>query len=75
MKVGRRYFNFNSQIINYTITSLGHEVGLKTEYPKSSLKKYEIKLQKSKDKVMKSKHKAYIATKRGSSDLPAVGRC
>ena len=54
-QVTKRYFNFTSQIIDYAITSLGHEVGLKTEYSKSSLMKYEIKLRKGRDKVMKSK--------------------
>lgn len=50
-----KYFNFDSQTINYTITSLGHEIGLKIEYPKSSLMKYKIKLQKNRDKAIKSK--------------------
>ncbi|KAI3321668.1 hypothetical protein HD806DRAFT_524116 [Xylariaceae sp. AK1471] len=50
-----RYFSFNSQLIDYIITGLGHEVGLKVEYPTSSLKKYEIKLLKSKNKAMKKR--------------------
>jgi hypothetical protein len=49
-----RYFDFKSGTIDYTITSLGHDIGLKTDYPKSSLKKYVIKLRKSENKVMKS---------------------
>ena len=49
-----KYFSFNSQPLDYIITSLGHEVGLKTEYPSSSLIKYEIKILKSRNKVMKS---------------------
>lgn len=55
-KVGERHFRFVSQPINYVITSLGHEVGLKTEYPHSSLIKYEIKMLKSKNRVMKSQY-------------------
>jgi hypothetical protein len=54
-KVSPRYFDFKSGPIDYIITSLGHEIGLKTEYPRSFLKKYEIKLHKNKNKVMKSK--------------------
>lgn len=49
-----RYFGFDSGPIDYTITSLGHELGMKTEYPRSSLQKYVIKLRKNKNKVMKS---------------------
>ena len=55
MQVPPRYFDFKSNTIDYTITSLGHEIGLKTEYPRSLLKKYEIKLHKNKNEVMKSK--------------------
>ncbi len=54
-QVPERYFGFDSGPIDYTITSLGHEIGMKTEYPRSSLQKYVIKLRKSKNKVMKSK--------------------
>ncbi|KAI0013168.1 hypothetical protein F4779DRAFT_564274 [Xylariaceae sp. FL0662B] len=50
-----RYFSFNSQPLDYIITSLGHEVGLKTEYPSSCLMKYEIKMLKSKNSVMKKR--------------------
>ncbi|KAI0015490.1 hypothetical protein F4780DRAFT_71426 [Xylariomycetidae sp. FL0641] len=54
-KVPKAYFSFESQPIDYIIRSLGHEVGLKTEYPASSLQKYEIKLLKNKNKVMKKR--------------------
>ncbi|KAI0098326.1 hypothetical protein F4776DRAFT_658438 [Hypoxylon sp. NC0597] len=54
-KVPPKYFNFNSEPLDYIITSLGHEVGLKTEYPSSSLIKYEIKILKSGNKVMKKR--------------------
>ncbi|KAI2624714.1 hypothetical protein GGS26DRAFT_208582 [Hypomontagnella submonticulosa] len=48
-----KYFNFISQPLDYLITSVGHEIGLTTEYPKSSLIKYEIKILKSKNAVTK----------------------
>ncbi|KAI1456211.1 hypothetical protein F4805DRAFT_459059 [Annulohypoxylon moriforme] len=50
-----KYFSFNSQPLDYIITSLGHEVGMKTEYPRSSLIKYEIKILKSRNKVIKKR--------------------
>lgn len=51
-----KYFQFESQKggLDYQITSLGHSIDLKTEYPKSSLRKCEIKLRKGRDLVMKS---------------------
>jgi len=52
--VPEKYFSFKSDTIDYVIISLGHEIGLKTQYPKSSLIKYEIKLRKNRNKVMKS---------------------
>ncbi|KAI1388955.1 uncharacterized protein F4822DRAFT_429571 [Hypoxylon trugodes] len=50
-----KYFGFTSQPLDYLIIGLGHEVGLNTEYPSSSLIKYEIKILKSKNKVMKKR--------------------
>ncbi|KAF7520885.1 hypothetical protein G7054_g12615 [Neopestalotiopsis clavispora] len=51
-----RYFNLHSITggLDYTITSLGHEIGLKTRYEKAALKKYEIKIRKGNDFTMKS---------------------
>lgn len=51
-----KYFHFESENggLDYRIASLGHPISLKTEYPKSSLRKYEIKLRKGRDPVMKS---------------------
>jgi hypothetical protein len=40
--------------LDYRITSLGHPISLKREYPQSSLQRYEIKLRKGRDPVMKS---------------------
>ncbi|KAI1136766.1 hypothetical protein F5Y05DRAFT_415017 [Hypoxylon sp. FL0543] len=54
-KLPPKYFSFTSEPLDYIITSLGHEVGLKTEYPSSSLIKYEIKILKSRNKVMKKR--------------------
>ncbi|KAI2463567.1 hypothetical protein F4781DRAFT_116380 [Annulohypoxylon bovei var. microspora] len=56
-----KYFKFNSQPLDYIITSLGHEVGLKTEYPSSSLIKYEIKILKSRNKVVKKRVRRAVA--------------
>lgn len=55
-----KYFQFESQKggLDYQVTSLGHSIDLKTEYPRSSLKKYEIKLRKGRDMVMKSTYLA-----------------
>jgi hypothetical protein len=51
-----KYFQFESEKggLDYRIVSLGHPISLKTEYPRSSLQKYEIKLRKGRDPVMKS---------------------
>ncbi|KAK3292928.1 uncharacterized protein B0H64DRAFT_403111 [Chaetomium fimeti] len=58
-----KYFQFESQKggLDYQITSLGHSIGLKTEYPKSSLRKYEIKLRKGRDAVMKKRIKRGVS--------------
>lgn len=53
-KAPPKHFSFKSDAIDYIITSLGHEIGLKTEYPASSLARYEIKLRKNKHRAMKS---------------------
>ena len=51
-----KYFQFESESggLDYKITSLGHPISLKTEYPTSSLRRYDIKLRKGRDTVMKS---------------------
>jgi hypothetical protein len=58
-----KYFQFESQKggLDYQITSLGHSIGLKTEYPKSALRKYEIKLRKGRDSVMKKRIKRGVS--------------
>ena len=51
------YFDFSSEKggLDYNIVTLGHPIGLTTEYPVSSLGKYHIKVRKGRDSVMKSK--------------------
>lgn len=53
----KKYFDFQSVKggLDYTITSLGHEVGVKTEYDASTLRKYVIKIRKGRDSIMKRK--------------------
>ncbi|KAF5700262.1 hypothetical protein FMUND_14398 [Fusarium mundagurra] len=41
--------------LDYTVTSLGHEVGVKTQYETTELKKYEIKIRKGRDFAMKKR--------------------
>jgi len=52
-----RHFKFESIRggLDYTVTSLGHEIGVKTRYSKTELRKYEIKIRKGRDFTMKSK--------------------
>ena len=52
-----RHFKFESIRggLDYTVTSLGHEIGVKTRYDKTDLRKYEIKIRKGRDFTMKSK--------------------
>jgi hypothetical protein len=60
-----RYFQFESEKggLDYRITSLGHPISLKTEYPKSCLSRYEIKLRKGRDMVMKSTYRISVTLK------------
>ncbi|KAH0493363.1 hypothetical protein TgHK011_000037 [Trichoderma gracile] len=53
----RKYFDFQRVKggLDYTITSLGHEVGVKTEYDASLLRKYVIKIRKGGDSAMKAR--------------------
>ncbi|KAM0211489.1 hypothetical protein ACHAQD_010282 [Fusarium lateritium] len=52
-----RHFRFQSIRggLDYTITSLGHEIGVKTRYEKTKLKRYEIKIRKGRDFAMKKR--------------------
>ncbi|KAK4102422.1 hypothetical protein N658DRAFT_566013 [Parathielavia hyrcaniae] len=59
-----RYFGFDSTEtggLDYKITSLGHPISLKTKYPQSSLRKYDIKLRKGRDTVMKKRVKRGVS--------------
>ncbi|KAF4331687.1 hypothetical protein FBEOM_14550 [Fusarium beomiforme] len=55
--VPERYFKFQSIRggLDYTIISLGHEIGVKTQYETTELKKYEIKIRKGRDFAMKKR--------------------
>ncbi|KAM4067311.1 hypothetical protein HRG_012223 [Hirsutella rhossiliensis] len=55
-KEAPNYFSCKSERggLHYNVTSLGHPIGLKTEYPSSSLKKHDIKLRKGQSAAMKS---------------------
>ncbi|RFN51360.1 putative modin [Fusarium flagelliforme] len=52
-----RHFKFGSIRggLDYTVTSLGHEIGVKTRYSKTELRKYEIKIRKGRDFTMKKR--------------------
>lgn len=54
-KAPEKYFSLignDKGSLDYTIVSLGHPVSLSTEYPRSALQKFEIKLRKNKDPSM-----------------------
>lgn len=52
-----RYFSFESEKggLDYTMTSLGHPIGLKTNYPRSSLERHTIKIRKPQSAGMKKR--------------------
>ncbi|KAK4166926.1 hypothetical protein QBC43DRAFT_298111 [Cladorrhinum sp. PSN259] len=56
-KEPKRYFSFDGDKggLDYKISSLGHEIGLKTEYPRKSLMKYDIKIRKGRDRAMRKR--------------------
>ncbi|KAK4223686.1 hypothetical protein QBC38DRAFT_487197 [Podospora fimiseda] len=56
-KEPKRYFLFDEDKggLDYKITSLGHPIGLKTEYPLKSLAKYDIKIRKGRDGAMRKR--------------------
>ncbi|KAK0737904.1 hypothetical protein B0T18DRAFT_473839 [Schizothecium vesticola] len=66
----KAYFSFTSERhgLDYTITTLGHPIGLTTEYPASSLAKYTIKLRKGRDAVMKKRIRRGVT----QHDLPSL---
>jgi hypothetical protein len=67
------YFQFASSKggLDYEVTTLGHPIGLTTEYSASSLKRYHIKLRKGRDSVMKSKFCMTISTEKNLTSLCA----
>ena len=52
-----KYTTFSRDTVDYTITSIGHPIGLRTKYNISSLEKYTIQLRKPQDPVLKQKYK------------------
>ncbi|EXJ71712.1 uncharacterized protein A1O5_05520 [Cladophialophora psammophila CBS 110553] len=66
--VPEKYFSFKKDAIHYTVTSLGHEIGLKTEYPKSSLQRYEVKIRKNSD-LLKNRHIKRGVNQHGLADM------
>ncbi|RYP56267.1 hypothetical protein DL771_012054 [Monosporascus sp. 5C6A] len=55
-EIPKKYFDLKRLKggLDYTVTSLGHEVGVQTEYEKTVLRKYVIKVRKGRDVAMKS---------------------
>ncbi|KAK3997889.1 hypothetical protein QBC44DRAFT_314619 [Cladorrhinum sp. PSN332] len=56
-KEPKKYFFFDKDKggLDYKITSLGHPIGLKTEYPLKSLAKFDIKIRKGRDGAMRKR--------------------
>ena len=52
-----KYITFSRDTVDYTVTSIGHPIGLRTKYNKSSLQKYTIHLRKPQDPLLKQKYK------------------
>jgi hypothetical protein len=52
-----KFTTFSRNTVDYTVTSIGHPIGLRTKYNASSLKKYTIQLRKPQDPLLKQKYK------------------
>jgi len=52
-----KYTTFSRDTVDYTVTSIGHPIGLRTKYNTSSLQNYEIHLRKPQDPLLKQKYK------------------
>jgi hypothetical protein len=52
-----KYTTFSRDTVSYTVTSIGHRIGLKTKCNTSSLKEYKIYIRKPQDPVLKQKYK------------------
>lgn len=52
-----KYITFSRDTVDYSVTSIGHPIGLRTKYDKSSLEKYTIHLRKPQDPLLKTKYK------------------
>ena len=52
-----KYTTFSRDTVDYTVTSIGHPIGLRTKCNISSLQKYTIHLRKPQDPLLKEKYK------------------
>jgi len=52
-----KYHTFTRDTVDYVVNSIGHSIGLQTQYDSSSLKSYTIKLRKPQDALLKRKYK------------------
>jgi len=52
-----KYITFSRDTVDYSVTSIGHPIGLRTKYNASSLVKYTIQLRKPQDPVLKQQYK------------------
>ncbi|KAE9364931.1 hypothetical protein N431DRAFT_430542 [Stipitochalara longipes BDJ] len=55
-----KYTTFTRDTVDYVVNSIGHRIGLKTQYDSSLLKNYTIKLRKPQDPLLKRKYKNAI---------------
>jgi hypothetical protein len=55
-----KYHTFTRDTVDYVVNSIGHRIGLQTQYDASSLKQYTIKLRKPQDALLKRKYKNAI---------------
>ncbi|KAF4627079.1 hypothetical protein G7Y89_g11079 [Cudoniella acicularis] len=55
-----KYITFSRDTADYTVTSIGHPIGLRIKYNTSSLEKYTIQLRKPQDPVLKKQYKRAI---------------
>ncbi|KAM3070200.1 hypothetical protein ACMFMG_003762 [Clarireedia jacksonii] len=52
-----KYITFSRDTADYTVNSVGHPIGLRTQYDKSELLKYEIHIRKPRDPLLKARYK------------------
>jgi len=52
-----KYHTFTRDTVDYVVNSIGHQIGLQTQYDSSELRNYTIKLRKPQDPLLKRKYK------------------